>query len=136
MQRLLKSDTHKAPPALLAAEIEILTSNPSLHDSLPFVKDIIQLASKYTSLPGGKTSAKVWLARLEAEKAFGDESELEKSCTEARALVQGSDVVSLWLWTVDTHHVQDEESALQRLVVLEVGLIRRITRRALTYFVR
>ena len=123
MQRLLKLTAHSAPAPLLATEVSLLTTTPSIHALLPFAKNLLQLASKYTSSPAGKINAHVWLARLDAEKAFaGDAAQLQKSAKEARALAQGKDVVDVWLWGVNTMDVQDEDSAIQALKSLEVRI--------------
>ncbi|GJE95014.1 hypothetical protein PsYK624_111930 [Phanerochaete sordida] len=118
VQRLLKSSS--APAPLLATELSLLTTETSLHPLLPFTKNIVQLATKYTASPAGKADAHVWLARLEVEKAFADNAaQLQKSAREARALVQGEDVVDVWLWGINVDDVQDEDSAIQILKSLE-----------------
>lgn len=120
IQRLKSSKTHSAPPPLLAAEISLLTSHRSLHPLLPFAAKLVPLAARYTSTPRGKTNAGVWLARLEAEKAFGDVSVLRKTCKEARASTQGEGIVDVWLWEVRMDDVRDEGSAKECLKTLEV----------------
>lgn len=119
-QRLLKSSPHHAPSPLFAAELSLLTSHNFLHPLLPFATNIIPLATKYTSSPRGRTNAAVWLARLNAERAFGDASALQRTCKDARASIHGDGVVDIWLWAVRAESVQDEESAKQSLRDLEV----------------
>lgn len=118
-QRLLKSST--APAPLLATELALLASHRALHALLPFAQTLPQLAAKYTAAPRGRPSPRVWLARLEVEKALDvDADRRERTRKEARAAVHGEGVVDVWLWGLDTENVRDEAAATQALARLEV----------------
>ncbi|KAG6862332.1 hypothetical protein C0995_016030 [Termitomyces sp. Mi166 len=90
--RSLCQQKHRASPSLLAAHIRLLTNTEDGGSK------VLGLARKYCKKAG--TSAPVWLARLEAEKRFGDPAAVDRVWREARRVVRGTveEVEAVWTW--------------------------------------
>ncbi|KAI0344754.1 hypothetical protein BDW22DRAFT_1372113 [Trametopsis cervina] len=100
IQKLTDKKTDiSAPSPLLSTHLHLVARNRTLHALLPYTKHISPLPKRYTASAPAKTDARVWLARLEAEKAFNvGETVLRESCRAARSLVHGDGVLDVWLW--------------------------------------
>lgn len=106
---------------MLAAHISTASRLHSLDGPPASLPEILPLAQKYTRLPGADADARVWIARLDAEKRLvgSDEAErarIGKIWTEARARVRGEGVVDVWVWGV-----QDAESYVEQRILLDVS---------------
>ncbi|PCH43573.1 hypothetical protein WOLCODRAFT_50737, partial [Wolfiporia cocos MD-104 SS10] len=106
--QLLARRTHGVgSPALLAATVTLLTSHhDTLSAHLPPAANtpakILRLARKYTGREDSKSSAAVWLARLEAEKRFAtNKQDVEAAWDEARGAVAGDGIEGIWVWGLD-----------------------------------
>lgn len=88
LKSLIKSHPY---PSLLATHISILASTPDRSRD-----ETLRQARKYTKRT--PTSSRVWLARLRAERDFGD---VQNASEEARTNVQGDGIIDVWLWGVD-----------------------------------
>ncbi|KAL7281262.1 hypothetical protein ACG7TL_004570 [Trametes sanguinea] len=94
------------PSPLLAAHIRLLTRYaPSLGPALLPSKanspeKILRLARKHTARAPAWADASVWLARLDAEKAFAPPGEVESAWADARGRVEGPGLEDVWLWGV------------------------------------
>ncbi|KZT08401.1 uncharacterized protein LAESUDRAFT_757637 [Laetiporus sulphureus 93-53] len=110
LQLLAQRKTTAPPPALVSANIRLLTSyHELLQEYLPQSSNtpekILRLARKCTTKNTGR--AQVWLARLDAERAFGASGEeLDRAWDDARGAVQGKGIESVWLWGLDHGHVR------------------------------
>lgn len=99
----------KPSPSLLSATIRLLvshhvTSQPYLPPSTNTPDKILRLARKFTNKDRGAahSSAKVWLARLDAETQLGAiEEEIRGAWDEARSMVEGDGLTDVWLWGVE-----------------------------------
>ncbi|KAI9067095.1 hypothetical protein FKP32DRAFT_1564309 [Trametes sanguinea] len=103
---LIQQLSSPTPSPLLAAHIRLLTRHaPSLGPALLPPKannpeKILRLARKHTARASASTDASVWLARLDAEKAFAQPEEVESAWAEARGRVEGPGLEDVWLWGI------------------------------------
>ncbi|KAK7692964.1 hypothetical protein QCA50_004605 [Cerrena zonata] len=101
---------------------------------LPSSSKILKLARKYTTLPSTRNGSRLWLARLETEKALlipssenspggenGDGAkrasgtrEVEKTWKEARQNVSGEGVIDVLMWGVNAAATSENENLVQR----------------------
>ncbi|CDO69297.1 hypothetical protein BN946_scf184976.g16 [Trametes cinnabarina] len=102
-------------PSLLAAHIRLLTRHALVLGSalLPpkanSPEKILRLARKHTAR--APADARVWLARLDAEKAFAAPGEVESAWAEARGRVEGPALADVWLWGLRSEVVPSSDSA-------------------------
>ncbi|OBZ67094.1 U3 small nucleolar RNA-associated protein 6 [Grifola frondosa] len=92
-----------ASPALCAASIRLLAAHVHLHACLPphcnTPAGVLRIARKYTSRAPASSSARVWLARLDAEKQLANSrAEVDDAWATARGAVQGDGTTDVWLW--------------------------------------
>ncbi|TFK54305.1 hypothetical protein OE88DRAFT_1625427 [Heliocybe sulcata] len=103
----LTSQSPSPSPTLLAAHLRLLLLlRPSAYPQ----KKLLKLASKYTAQQAGSQGlegwSSVWLARLEIESEFNEESEAMKVWEEARKAISGANkddlsiVKQVWTWGV------------------------------------
>jgi len=109
LQLLAQHKSTPKSPSLLAANITLLVSHldrlrAHLPSSTSMPEKILRLARKYTSKDQAHTSAKVWLARLEAEKCFASSEEVMQAWDEARGAVQGEGIMDVWVWGLLAWH--------------------------------
>lgn len=91
--------SQKPSAPMLATHISLSVRLSSLDPHPPSLPKVLSLAQKYTSLPGADSNAKVWIARLDAEKVLAsDKTQVSKIWKEARERVKGEGVVDVWLW--------------------------------------
>ena len=110
---------------------------------LPPSSKILKLARKYTTLLHSRSNTRLWLARLETEKALlipnaeqstsdehGDDrarndggiGEVEKSWKEARENVSGEGVIDVWMWGVNAAASSENRNLVERQIrLLEVS---------------
>ncbi|THH29933.1 hypothetical protein EUX98_g4250 [Antrodiella citrinella] len=97
------SRSHKAAAALLSTHVTLLTHLSALSTPSSPLPDILATAQKYSFLPGARTSSKVWIARLDAEKTLkSDVLRVKKTWKEARDAARGDDVVDVWVWGAES----------------------------------
>ncbi|CCM00065.1 uncharacterized protein FIBRA_02092 [Fibroporia radiculosa] len=133
LQLLTQRKSASPSPSLLAANIMLLVSyQGALHTHLPPASDtpekVLRLARKYTSKDKARTSAKVWLARLEAEKRFATSEAVQNAWSEARDAVEGDDIERVWLWGLDHTHASeiDQSECNDEPTAMRVQLLERI----------
>ncbi|KAG6920097.1 hypothetical protein DXG01_010165 [Tephrocybe rancida] len=104
----------EAPPSLLSAHIRLVTN--SVGGETP--AKVLRIARKYSKQ--ARTSAPVWLARLEAENRFGEDgrSAVAAAWQEARGMVEGTkeEMEAVWTWGLS-----GTESVEERLKIHEVS---------------
>lgn len=85
------------------------------------------LPKRYTAFPEAKANRKVWIARLEFEKAYSGlegalSTDVYTTWKEARASVQGEGVLDVWTWGIPSEEsIDSEEKAQTSLQLLEVS---------------
>ena len=117
-----------ALPSLLSTHLSLLASERALLDQLPYAKAVPQLPKRYTSSETVRANAKVWMARLDFEKAFstpGPDEDLTadvlSSWKDARAAVQGEGALAIWTWGIPSEDSVDDEAKAQAVLnLLEV----------------
>ncbi|KAJ3530930.1 hypothetical protein NM688_g7645 [Phlebia brevispora] len=122
IQRLSKKKI--ALPPLMSMHLRLLASQRALVPQLPYVKILSDLPAHYASTIEGQKDADLWISRLEFERsdteALRDGARIEQSWREARAAVQGPDILRVWTWGVPSEEeIEDEEKVKAALNVLE-----------------
>lgn len=115
VQASIKANAPSIP--LTIAHLTIITRlhNTASTSVLSPPEKTLKLAQKYTNLQKPScTSSRLWLARLNAEKAFLPpdklSSELEKTLKAARSSARGDGVIDVWMWGIDEVDSADNKS--------------------------
>ncbi|KAF7790424.1 hypothetical protein EIP86_001379 [Pleurotus ostreatoroseus] len=86
-------------PPLMSAHLSMLASHPELRAQIPYHKALDDLPRRYTATPEARNNARLWISRLEYEKST-DKDRVEQTWKEARAAVQGPDILQIWTWGI------------------------------------
>ena len=122
IRRLLKNGVSLAP--LLCAHLSYLTMYREIVPELPYATSVPELPVRYTNIAEMKSSARLWIARLEFERSRPEsaaEPDVRRTWKQARDSVRGEGALEVWTWGVPSEDIiQSEQQAQAALKLVEV----------------